>query len=273
MLWAYFDDSGTHAASEITTLGGLVGTDADWAALEADWCAVIDDFREHGLQAFHAADCERGGGDFAQIQKPIREAIARRFARVTAKHTNLRPFWSSVINEDWEAVAVPDPDFIERYEKPLGLCFEWIVQQVDSWSERYMSGQPIALIFSEQKDYEDRMREIFSLYSESKHYARLKSITFGSYRDIVPLQAADQLATEMTRYWRASEYDLGKFKRRPEIEHLGSGRGLSLGGCYDRGVLENAVKQYQAGLKAWGAGGSMISADDWAKIVGKRPPS
>src|SRR5260370_15900668 len=81
VIWAYFDDEGTHSASEVTSIGGLLGSLDAWTALEADWAAVINDFREYGLTAFHAYDCEAGLGDFAGFPIEIRRAISARFAR------------------------------------------------------------------------------------------------------------------------------------------------------------------------------------------------
>jgi len=100
------------------------------------------------------------------------------------------------------------------------------------------------LVFSEQPDFQDRMREIFRYYLEGKGYAPLRIITFGSYRDIIALQGADQVATEINRYWRAAELDPEKFRSRPEVVELRKGRGMRLGGCYDERALLSAVRQY-----------------------------
>jgi len=203
LIWAYFDDAGTHQGSEVTTIGGLVGTEQAWTAFEADWLAVINEFREYGLAAFHAYECEVREGNFERLSREIREAISRKFSRIIAEHTDLRPFWSSVINAAWEDVA--DQAFKERYQKPFGLCFEWCVQQVARWSVNYADSSPVALIFSEQLDFQDRMHEVFSHYIGAKRYSPLRTLTFGSYRDLVPLQGADLIATEINRYWRAAE--------------------------------------------------------------------
>lgn len=247
LLKAYFDDAGTHGHSEVVTLGGLVGTEAAWTALEEDWQAVIDIYRQYGVTAFRAYDCEVGEGDFQCIQKPIRDAISGKFASITAKHNELRPIWSSVIRDAWDQEA--DQLFVERYNSPFGLCFEWCVQQVSNWSTKYGGGSPIALIFSEQNDFQERMLEVFSFYLGAKHHAPLRTLTFGSYRDLQPLQAADQLATEINRYWRASELNVERFKVRKEIAALQSGRGLHLGGCYGRGAIANAAQKYQENLR------------------------
>jgi hypothetical protein len=242
VLWAYFDDAGTHASSEVTTIGGLLGTKAAWTALEADWQIVINDFREYGLTAFHAYDCEEGLGEFASFPVEIRHAISARFARLVAQHSDLRIFWSSCVNAAWDEAA--DAAFKQRYISPFGLCFEFCVQQTARWCVNYAGGTPVSLIFSEQTNFRDRINDVFRYYVGAKAYAPLRTLTFGSYRDLIPLQAADQIATEMNRYWRAAELNPEKLALRPEIVELERGRGLHLGGCYDRLGIANAVRQY-----------------------------
>jgi hypothetical protein len=253
VIWGYFDDAGTHGGAEVTSIGGMVGTVDAWCRFEADWEAVIDDFRECGLTAFRAYDCEVGDGDFVNFQSEIRSAISRRFARVVAKHTDLRIFWSSVVNAGWDRAT--DDAFRDRYRKPFGLCFEWCVQQVSEWSTAYAGASPVSLVFSEQPDFQDRMYEIFGCYLGAKGYTPLQTLTFGSYRDIIALQGADQVATEINRYWRAAELDPETFRSRPEIIELRKGRGLHLGGCYDEPAILNAVRQYRANFEILSSAG------------------
>jgi hypothetical protein len=226
----------------------LVGTKEAWEAFERDWQTVINDFKDYGLTAFHAADCEVGNGDFKTFPREIREAISRRFARIVATHTDLRIFWSSVENAAWDDMI--DDLFRERYEKPFGLCFEWCVQQVSQWSTNYAGGSPVALVFSEQRDFSERMKEVFDFYIGTKTFAPLQSLTFASYRDLLPLQGADQVATEINRYWRAADLEPRKLATRREIAELEKGRGLHLGGAYGRDGLANAVKKLRASYDA-----------------------
>ena len=243
------------------SIGGLVGRAEAWGPFEADWQEVINDFRPHGLSAFHAAACEVGEEDFANISRPIREAISQRFARVIAKHTDLRPFWSAVVNADW--LAGTDDEFRERYERPFGLCWEWCVQQVAGWSKNYAESEPVSVFWSEQNDEAERMAEVFGYYQRHKRFSPLKSLKFASYRDVLPLQGADLLATEIMRSWRNKCWD--QLMDRPEIKALLNGRGLHLGGCYDRAALETATRQFRAEINAAAAAEKKAIADKAAK--------
>lgn len=86
----HFDNAGTHKRSEVTSIGGLIGTAEAWTALEADWGGVLDRFKEQGLKTFHAYECEVGEGEFARLPREIREAISQKFSRVVAEHKDIR---------------------------------------------------------------------------------------------------------------------------------------------------------------------------------------
>ena len=254
MIRAYFDDSGTHWQSDVTAIGGFIGHAADWDAFEADWQAVLDDVRAYGITAFHATDCLAGKGDFVRLQgkSEVCSAISRRFARVIGKHSKIRFVWATVLNPDWDDVV--DEPFRERYEKPFGLCFEWCVTQLTHWARRYGGGRPVDLVCSEQNDFQERMHEIYRWYTNAKLWAPLSSLTFASYRSHLPLQAADQGATEIMRYWRDAKFSRSAMesgrRMRPELKAIADGQGLHLGGCYDKSALRNAVRSYRANLES-----------------------
>jgi hypothetical protein len=42
ILRAYFDDSGTHTNSEVTVMGGLIGTVEQWERFERHWAAKLE---------------------------------------------------------------------------------------------------------------------------------------------------------------------------------------------------------------------------------------
>jgi hypothetical protein len=67
---AFFDDAGTHQDSPITGIGGFVGSEVAATSLETDWQAVLDEFAEEGVRAFHSFAREWGEEDFANIKRP-----------------------------------------------------------------------------------------------------------------------------------------------------------------------------------------------------------
>lgn len=84
MLYAYLDESGTHAASPVIMIGGAIARLETWEALEPDW---IERLRNQGAEYFHASQCEAGDGIFAGI--PDRKALFAGCAEVIAKNQPL----------------------------------------------------------------------------------------------------------------------------------------------------------------------------------------
>jgi hypothetical protein len=57
MLIGYFDESGTHDQSAVTTIAGYVAKPEVWASVEAQWRQVLEPFAQKGLHTFHMVDC------------------------------------------------------------------------------------------------------------------------------------------------------------------------------------------------------------------------
>lgn len=74
------------------------------------------------------------------------------------------------------------------------------MQQLVLWSRNHADGEPIALMFSNQQEYESNARQLFELYHRSKEWGELiPTLAFGDPKRIVPLQVADLLVYEKTR--------------------------------------------------------------------------
>ena len=70
------------------------------------------------------------------------------------------------------------------------------------WQEEVGQTTPIALVYSEQKQFKDRIATIWEAYDRAKKVAPLNAFATASYKACVPLQAADLVATELYRRCR-----------------------------------------------------------------------
>ena len=117
------------------------------------------------------------------------------------------------------------------------------------WASRRAPGSELALVYSEQLQFEGRIQEIWNAYNDSKRRGQFSSFTTASYKDCVPLQAADLLAYEMNCFWQDREYkpqptSLSWQERMPH-HIIREGGGLDISGCYDAGALEVAMTLFR----------------------------
>ena len=195
-------------------------------------------------------DCVNGANDFLRIEKFFRKSIIESLSKVIGKHQIL-PIWSGVINEDWDHV-VTDANFLKRYPKPLDLCFDHIVQQMLNLSRNHGFAGGVAPMFSDQKEYGLRMMEVYSAYRRHSEWAKfLRPISFGSPRQVIPLQAADMLVYGIALDRFRTEYpktewtfdNIGPFKF---MSNMAQYRGLRTGGCYDANALKGAIAKFHS---------------------------
>jgi hypothetical protein len=197
LVKAYFDETGTHDGSAITAIGGYVGSQESWASLETEWLAILEPYRNKGVRYFHMAEALAQEGQFGRIDKPNVNYIVTQLAKLLGK-TKPEPFFSAVANKDWDEV-VTDEAFLQRFPKPLYLCFENLVHSLWSWSRRHAGGELVVPVFAYHKDYSPRMAEIGAVYGAQAWYQKvLGPIAFDYPERVIPLQGADLLAHQMS---------------------------------------------------------------------------
>lgn len=271
MHQAFLDDSGTHAASRITAIGGFAGTAADWASVTVHWSRFIQDHLvQHGIASFHMTDCVSGLGGFIGIKPEIRTWIANELSDILAAHPRIRGIWSAVVVEDWDAIATGK--FKRDYPKPYDLCFDECIRQLDAWSRANAGGESVALMVAVQDEYRDRMVDIYNAWSRHPTIASgfLGSLTFDYPRRVVPLQCSDMLAYEMNKSWEGLEYPTGGFtwsraRGRPLAEKFADHNGLNFGGCYaEIGLSLRVLKHNLSDVDS-------VSQENFRRLLNSKP--
>jgi hypothetical protein len=243
MLFAYFDESGLNPSERICSVAGLVGTEESWRSLAARWKPQLE---ELGIEHFHMTDCESGHGEFAGKDDAIRKYAVKQLAGIIAGH-EVQPVFCAVPWEDWLAIDGPRVDDFKRsYPKPFHVAFEHCVQKLVEWSHVHADDEPIAMMFSEQNEFEATAREIFAAYKGSGFWGeRLASIGFGQMRRFMPLQAADMVAGDINKYWDHVEYGtVEEWNNRELVKRLTSKRILQMGGMHTAQSLKYAVEKF-----------------------------
>ena len=238
MLKAYFDESGTHSSSKVVLLCGFVGKSEDLETFEIDW---ENNLRTSRVPYFHATDCENGKGDiYGALQEPLRKSLFVGLTDVICRH-KLAVISCAILRCDWERYK--SGDLGERFVTPYHLCFEMCMQDVVHWSDDNASGKSASLFFANQKEFEGRASEIYSLYSKNEYWGgKFSELKFMQAKDSASLQGADLLAYEAYQHLNARMTNpnyLGTARLRKLIE---SGNPM-LGRLIDETQIVELLKQ------------------------------
>ena len=244
LIGAYFDESGVHSDALVATVAGFVAEADVWIRIETEWLAVLGEFADRGVTAFHTADCLAGTGQFERLQGWERAYVTDNLTRIIVRN-NPTPIWASVIVEDWNFVN--EPELRALFPSAYHLCFDHCMARLYEWSKAH-GDVVVAPVFAEQNEYEERAREIFRAYQgHSLHGKLFHSISFALANKLPALQTADLLAHELSEYWTTIEYQRSPKSAFCIRSSLAKGEGkldsLPLGGCYDKLSLNNLVRQ------------------------------
>jgi hypothetical protein len=119
VLTGYFDESGTHAGSELTLMAGFVGDARQWRKFEKRAGKLFGRFR---VDIFHAIDVRRSDKDFAGWSVDRKIEFFDEFQHII-NETLQRGFASILRNDDYEYYAsLPWPKGARKDSK-YGLLF------------------------------------------------------------------------------------------------------------------------------------------------------
>jgi hypothetical protein len=237
---AFFDASRTQRQSGAYVIGGYVGTEALWTALEAEWQANLKYWE---ITDFHLTDCLAKRGQFSRLDTHKSELCALSFGQIL-KDANPVVVWSGLLDEEWSALA-PSPAFRARYPTPYQFLFHDILWQLGAWRHQHARGEMVAPVFDVDADPRSVRPILDSVRSSPLYEDLVAGVTFGSRRVFVPLQAADIIAGEMQRHWFEREYpaDDDAFPGFRNLLLFAVPRG-SVGGLWTPATLQRAMDTF-----------------------------
>jgi hypothetical protein len=215
VLAGYFDESGTSDSDTHVLIGGAIADTVLWSRIERRW---RDKLSEYGLSMYHAVDAEWRNDEFERYQKPIRDALTNFFSKLLAEVQG-QAFGSAINRATWRNYA---PDKLKALcsNDPYFMAFELALQQISSWSEEFIGGEPVAIVFARQQQYQARAAEIHARYlAAQEKWPGIGSLTFAEPKQLIELQAADLLCYELQRFAKCST------EQRKTWTNLGEGTG------------------------------------------------
>jgi len=202
MLKGYFDDSGTHADSDVVVVGGLIGTVAQWQAFEADWLAKLAEPLpgKPPLKSFHLSPCKAGKGEFEGYSLAERDAVRHDFRQILIKH-KLIATASALDKRAWDELV--HGGIRELFGEAVNIPVENCMLEAIKIAERHPEGDKIAVVF-DRGIWTKQIKRITDEFTYSLGRPRVMTVTFMRVEDSTALQGADIVATE--NYWYATDF-------------------------------------------------------------------
>jgi hypothetical protein len=218
MLAAYFDDSGTHNDARILTWGGFIGTDRQWAALDVDWRAMLDQPLpgKRRLRKFSLADCQNHVNEFATYTLPESDLLQHEFREIIVKHGLIGVAYA-VDRPTWERLATAPAK--ERFGDAETICFSSCFSGAIDRALKYFASERQLSLHFDQGRLSQKLSAIVQ-HVRDRYYGlpELVNIGFDMVEKVTPLQAADIIATES--YWNALGVVTGNASQRPHFAHF-----------------------------------------------------
>lgn len=199
MLKAYFDDSGTHAQSRITVIGGLIGTPQQWLEFERQWALLLTEPLpgKAALKKFHLAECRARKGEFIGYSSTEVDAVTYNFRQVIID-TQLVGIAAAIDRLAWNELIVGN--IRERLGDAVEACIEQCLLEVIKTAEPHDAGDQVEVIL-DSGIWNERLRTLTNRWTFPMSRPRISLATNASVQKTLPLQGADIVATE--NYWHA----------------------------------------------------------------------
>jgi hypothetical protein len=197
MLSGYFDDAGTHDVSQLVVIGGFIGNQTQWAALEKAWRAKLRQpfLGFPPLKQFHLSECNARRKEFARYSEAEVAALTWDFRHIIIE-SGIYAIASVIDKKAWDDLVT-----VNYLKNALGSAEERCLRHCvfRSVSLARDNNTDIALMLDAGRETK-RFNDLVSSYRKwSGVCPELISLTFGKVGKFIPLQAADYIATEL--YW------------------------------------------------------------------------
>ena len=194
---AYFDDSGTHAGSQVVTIGGYVSAPFCWLLFESEWQDALDDF---GIDFFRMSQFANRAGVFQGWTEGQRRARLPRLIEIINRNAIMsvgvgidRKLFDSVISEKAKAFV----------GGAYGLAFSCIAIEISKEISKVHPEAQVAYVLESGTAGAGEILKVFQENLKDPVYAkelRILSLRFEDKRRYLPLQAADILAYELYKH-------------------------------------------------------------------------
>ena len=207
-LTLYFDDSGTHASSEIAVAAGYVACVEQWKELERNWKEVDNRFH---FGMFHMADFVAKKKQFADesVWTPAkRSALIRELISIVRTRARIG-FSAAIFKSDYDKLMPDDlKDRLGRHHYTFAV--RQCLSMIDKWRQEYGITGPMQYVFEDGTQGKGEILDTFDFCSQDNLTSNAYGIVRGGYSfvaktpDVPQLQPPDILAWESNWHMRNS---------------------------------------------------------------------
>jgi Protein of unknown function (DUF3800) len=235
MLSAYLDDSGTHADSTVVIWAALCANPGQWALLTELWQTQLNSPcpGKHPISRFRMFDCNNSLGEFVAWNRTETDFSAHEFTNILLR-AGIYGRAFATPRKDWDELITGNLRVI--FGDAEGFCVRNCYVQITNWAKEKASyDRELAFIFDARPpDRESENSMLFDIHTqfseENGGGPKLVSLTFGSSKDFLPIQAADLFALEVYQHTKdvmANRTTPGQ-PLRSNLQKLAKGRRINV---------------------------------------------
>jgi hypothetical protein len=216
VIRAYCDES--YKGTQVYAIGGVVARDRRFRIASIRW---KNRRLRDGIKCFHAADCEDGREEFANLSKEQRIELKADLTGILLE-AQITGVGAAIITEDFNSLRAAS----EQAKSVLGpspyfLCLQMLITSVCVGLGEHNPNVRVAYIFEEQEQFSSRAKQLYNKFKiVNPQYAKqLGSLTYAQKGEFVPLEMADNIAYETMKEILNHFYDSAR-PRRKSMERM-----------------------------------------------------
>lgn len=189
------DESGVHSGASSVAVGAYFAKSCVWRNFTKEWNTA-----KRPIKVFHSTDCQHLRGEFKGWSKERRDDFVANLLRVIRDH-HIAGLVIGIQMDDFRAALDNRPDLINAFGNPYGACVQWALSTVMQAAIDHNSDEPIQFVH-EVNDYKGEALSVFDWLKSELRPHNTVTLEFGGKSTYVPLQAADILAYEGSKFLR-----------------------------------------------------------------------
>jgi uncharacterized protein DUF3800 len=201
MISAYFDDSGTHTASDVIVVAGVLATEGRLELLERGWKRELAnpiEGRKRPLKRFHMTDCFSSRGEYAGWSRTETDYHCR-LLRELMIGNDISAYGVACSRKDYDEFI--RGDLRDVLGTPEGFCIRNCFVRSLAWMDRTVYDPEIRFVFDDRPTpVKHDAAAAYDAYERIIGIKNLRGISFEGSLSTILLQAADLVAWEFYQH-------------------------------------------------------------------------